>query len=1075
MAVNKNFVVKNGLEVGTDLILANTNNSRVGIGTSLPTDTLHVNGGIAGTDFVISGIGTIPTLKSTDGTIGTLSATTISMGSTTIVTSARQLQNIASLDATTTATIESAIEAGPNNFSNLNIAGVSTFVGLATFGGGLAVEAGVSTFAGAVFTNDGLTGNTIYASNLTQNNLVYSGANGQLLSDNDLTWDKDTLTAANLNVVGVTTSGGLIDANGGVSISGGSGLQVTGAATVSTTLGVTGDTTLGAALGVTGNATIGGSAVIAGINTLNSTGANILGIVTATAFHGDISNATGVSTNIVASVGIQSGGNPVGSGITGLNFIGAGNSILVNSSNAAIVDISIAGGGGAGAATSVGGNAPVDPELGQLWYNNDLARTFIWYDEAKLSLGTTAYWVDAAPFDMQGQFIEKTGATMTGALGIATGSLAAPGLFISGSTNTGIAALKPNEFSFTSSGTEKFNVNATGARIVGTTTVTGNINAIDGVFTGNVTVGGTLTKQDVTNVDSVGVVTARQGVNIVGAYPLSLGTGTTIHAVANNTLALGTNGAERLRIDGSGRLLKGLQTARGNYGNNTSGVQYGVQIEGTSAVNAGLSIVRNSNDANDGGIILGKTRATSNGGNTAVQAGDDLGNLTFAGSDGTSLLFGAEVFAEVQTGVGNDDLPTDLIFKTNGGSTSTAERLRITSDGKVGIGEDSPDELLHIASTGTAKFRLTDNRTSISAGSQYGVIQFEQRDSNTPGVSVEVASVMVDTTNGATALQIKTGTPSTITERLRIGSAGQIGIAGANYGTAGQVIKSGGSGAAVAWGDATVGVSSAGTSIGNATALNFIGAGNTFAVNGSTIDISIAGGGGGGGSGDFNTSLSGEFYGNVIGIGATVFTFPSTAGIKYILRSLLATNVSTAATDVNVIGAFDFNGGERSYFGYNIPLPVGMAAEMLKEPQIMNPSDKILMRSTDIDRNGVDSAVQYYGVYETLESGTDYTGVGLGTATLNNTSLNTIYTSSGSVPSVIQSIRIANVTDSGPKPISVYMNSHKWVDNLVIPKYGSVEICDKQKRIPAGATIKVQLDEASSMGVQLSAKKIAAT
>ena len=65
MAVNKNFVVKNGLEVGTDLILANTTNSRVGIGTSLPTDTLHVNGGIAGTDFVISGIATIPTLNST--------------------------------------------------------------------------------------------------------------------------------------------------------------------------------------------------------------------------------------------------------------------------------------------------------------------------------------------------------------------------------------------------------------------------------------------------------------------------------------------------------------------------------------------------------------------------------------------------------------------------------------------------------------------------------------------------------------------------------------------------------------------------------------------------------------------------------------------------------------------------------------------------------------------------------------------------------------------------------------------------------------------------------------------------
>ena len=153
MAVNKNFVVKNGLEVGTDLILANTNNSRVGIGTSLPTDTLHVNGGIAGTDFVISGIATIPTLNSTTGTITNLSATTISMGSTAIVNSARQLQNIESLDSTTTATIEAAIESGPNTFTNLNITGVSTFVGLATFGSGIEVQSGVSTFANTVDEN----------------------------------------------------------------------------------------------------------------------------------------------------------------------------------------------------------------------------------------------------------------------------------------------------------------------------------------------------------------------------------------------------------------------------------------------------------------------------------------------------------------------------------------------------------------------------------------------------------------------------------------------------------------------------------------------------------------------------------------------------------------------------------------------------------------------------------------------------------------------------------------------------------------------------------------------------------
>ena len=48
---------------------------------------------------------------------------------------------------------------------------------------------------------------------------------------------------------------------------------------------------------------------------------------------------------------------------------------------------------------------------------------------------------------------------------------------------------------------------------------------------------------------------------------------------------------------------------------------------------------------------------------------------------------------------------------------------------------------------------------------------------------------------------------------------------------------------------AAVGIQSAGTVVGAAKTLNFIGTGNTFAMNGDTVDISIAGGGGGGGLG----------------------------------------------------------------------------------------------------------------------------------------------------------------------------------------------------------------------------------
>ena len=47
---------------------------------------------------------------------------------------------------------------------------------------------------------------------------------------------------------------------------------------------------------------------------------------------------------------------------------------------------------------------------------------------------------------------------------------------------------------------------------------TGNISATKADYSGNVTIGGTLTYEDVTNIDSVGLVTAREGIE-VGARP----------------------------------------------------------------------------------------------------------------------------------------------------------------------------------------------------------------------------------------------------------------------------------------------------------------------------------------------------------------------------------------------------------------------------------------------------------------------------------------------------------------------------------------------------------------------------
>ena len=57
MAVNKNFVVKNGLEVAVDALTVEASSKKVGLGTINPTDTLDVRGGIDATNIEVKDFG----------------------------------------------------------------------------------------------------------------------------------------------------------------------------------------------------------------------------------------------------------------------------------------------------------------------------------------------------------------------------------------------------------------------------------------------------------------------------------------------------------------------------------------------------------------------------------------------------------------------------------------------------------------------------------------------------------------------------------------------------------------------------------------------------------------------------------------------------------------------------------------------------------------------------------------------------------------------------------------------------------------------------------------------------------
>ena len=76
---------------------------------------------------------------------------------------------------------------------------------------------------------------------------------------------------------------------------------------------------------------------------------------------------------------------------------------------------------------------------------------------------------------------------------------------------------------------------------------TGNISATKADYSGNVTIGGTLTYEDVTNIDSVGLITAREGIE-VGARP---GVAASV-SVDGNAIFSGIVTATEFKGDGSG-------------------------------------------------------------------------------------------------------------------------------------------------------------------------------------------------------------------------------------------------------------------------------------------------------------------------------------------------------------------------------------------------------------------------------------------------------------------------------------------------------------------------------------------
>jgi hypothetical protein len=314
----------------------------------------------------------------------------------------------------------------------------------------------------------------------------------------------------------------------------------------------------------------------------------------------------------------------------------------------------------------------------------------------------------------------------------------------------------------------------------------GNVIATKGTYSGNVTIGGTLTYEDVTNIDSVGLVTARTGIEI-GARPgvaasISIDgnaifsgittiatlrattgivtafqgdvviedkiihsgdTNTAIRFPSADTITAETGGSESFRVDSSQRLLLGHTSSQTIGSNSHPLVQFNVNSN-----QAALSLARFENVSAGPSLNLGKSRGSSAGSYTVVQSGDGLGSIFFAGADGTDLVTtGAVIEAQVDGTPGSNDMPGRIVFKTTAdGASSPTERLRIDSNGRLLLGTDTAravggesNPVLHIEGSGNTSNSWV-NITRFQSTTAGPNLQFAKARSNTPGTYTLVQS-----------------------------------------------------------------------------------------------------------------------------------------------------------------------------------------------------------------------------------------------------------------------------------------------------------------------------------------------
>ena len=264
---------------------------------------------------------------------------------------------------------------------------------------------------------------------------------------------------------------------------------------------------------------------------------------------------------------------------------------------------------------------------------------------------------------------------------------------------------------------------------------TGNISATKADYSGNVTIGGTLTYEDVTNIDSVGLITAREGIE-VGARP---GVAASISVDGNAIFSGITTISTKIHV--------GVDT--GVYGED-------LVVTGNSRV-TGITTFGDS----DNSALMLNIDATS--GLPTISIPD---SIIHSGDTNTKIRFPAADTVSVETG--------------------GTQRFRVDSDGNVSIGDEptvASDTLFHVEKAGEtnvvfegdtstlgARLTLKNNNTGASAVNQ---IDFADAGGQSTS-SIKGYNTDQDNNYGYLTFHTRSASGTPPEERMRISKEGYV-------------------------------------------------------------------------------------------------------------------------------------------------------------------------------------------------------------------------------------------------------------------------------------------------------------